>query len=248
MNADDPFSPVRADSLALSFVIDTSWIATISEEIARSHKQLVTSIALPDFSGLDLQESIKKAIRTLALRGWTIQMSLTARDFDDLAQGTPEQTDEFFVAFYTGEQFTELRKVREDLARRPRLVRWHALLVECFDSFENGRHLITIPALLSIIEGAIASAGGVVTARRAHLIEACAKEVEKVGSNSIRAEMWNSMKLFVEKLFEPAPFDGTRPAFINRHWILHGRDGASWTVADALRLFNALQTVDSLIE
>ncbi len=51
-------------------------------------------------------------------------------------------------------------------------------------------------------------------------------------------------------LFQFAPFDGDKPVFINRHWILHGRDNdsASWTVADALRLFNALQTVDSLLE
>ena len=56
------------------------------------------------------------------------------------------------------------------------------------------------------------------------------------------------MALFVEKLFQQAPFEDVRPAFMNRHWILHGRDSASWSRADALRLFNALQTVDSLLE
>lgn len=248
VNIDEDLLPrLRANLLASSIAVDTSWITKISEEMARYQKELVASIALPDFSGVDLQESIKQGIRTLALRGWTIQMSLTARDLEELASQTPEEADEFFVAFYTDEQFTELRKVREEMSRRPRLAQWHALLEECFDSFENGRHLITIPALLSIIDGVIASAGAVVTARRTHLIEACVKEAEKVGGNSIRAEMWNSMKLFVERLFEPVPFDGARPTLINRHWILHGRDGASWTVADALRLFNALQTVDSLL-
>lgn len=43
------------------------------------------------------------------------------------------------------------------------------------------------------------------------------------------------------KLTGPTPF-------INRHWILHGRDSATGTVADALSLFNALQTIDSLLE
>jgi hypothetical protein len=174
-------------------------------------------------------------------------MSLTLRDLEELANQTPEEADEFFVAFYTDNNFAELRKVRQELARRRGLTQWHALLEESFESFEEGRHLIAILALISIIEGVIASARAVLTARRTHLLEACAKNAQKSCANGITAEMWNSMKVFMEKLFEPAPFDGNRPTFINRHWILHGHDTTSWTVADALRLFNALQTVDSLL-
>jgi hypothetical protein len=244
---DSFFLGLKADVLSTNIAVDTSWITKISEEMAALGNALVTPIAFPDFSGLDIQESIKAGIHTMASRGWTIQMSLTLRDLEELANQTPEEADQFFVAFYSDDNFAVLRKVRQELTSRPGLARWKALLDECFESFESGRYLITIPALLSVIEGVIASAGQALTSQRVHLIAICAENSQKTGGNTITAEMWNSMKLFVGKLFGPAPFDGKRPDFINRHWILHGRDSASWTVADALRLFNALQTVDSLL-
>jgi hypothetical protein len=80
-------------------------------------------------------------VRTMAARGWTIQMSLTLGDLEELASQTPKETAEFFVAFYTEDNFAELRKVREELTRRPGLAQWKALLEECLDSFESGRHL-----------------------------------------------------------------------------------------------------------
>jgi hypothetical protein len=248
MDSGDNFLPgLKADLLSESIAVDMSWMTKITEEMAKLGNVVVTPIALPDVSKLDIQESIKAGIHTMASRGWTIQMSLTLRDLEELANQTPEEADDFFVAFYSDDNFAALRKVREELTSRPSLVRWEALLDECFESFESGRYLITIPALLSIIEGVIASAGAALTSQRVRLVAICAENSQKMGGNTITAEMWNSMKLFVEKLFERAPFDGARLAFINRHWILHGRDSASWTVADALRLFNALQTVDSLL-
>ena len=238
---------LKADLLSAKIAVDASWITKITEEMATLGSALVRPIALPDLSGLDIQESMKVAVRTMASRGWTIQMSLTLRDFDELAKQNPEEADDFFVAFYSEEDFARLRRVRKELTSRPSLTQWKSLLEECFDSFESDRYLVTIPALLSVIEGVIASAGQALTKKRVRLMAICAENSEKMGENSIRAEMWNSMRIFLEKLFAPAPFDGTRPALINRHWILHGRDAASWTRADALRLFNALQTVDSLL-
>jgi len=238
---------LKTDLLSAKIALDASWITKITAEMAKLGSTLVSPIPLPDLSRLDIQESMKAAVRTMASRGWTIQMSLTLRDFDDLAKRTPEEADDFFVTFYSEEDFVRLREVRQELTSRSSLAHWKALLEECFDSFESDRYLVTVPALLSVIEGVIASAGQALTSQRVHLMAICAQNAEKMGGNSIRAEMWNSMKIFLEKLFGKAPFDGTRPSLINRHWILHGRDAASWTRADALRLFNALQTIDSLL-
>src|SRR4030095_698695 len=55
--------------------------------------------------------------------------------------------------------------------------------------------------------------------------------------------IWKSVATFMEKLYENSDFSGNRPFLINRHWILHGRDATAWTVADSIRLFNALQTI-----
>ena len=245
---DDLFPRLAADLALPKQLIDVSWVANLTREWAEIGRALEASVTIPDFSKLDLEESVRNGFRTMASRGWTVQMSLTPRALSELADKTPEEADEFFVAFYEEDDFAELRKIRQELARRPGLARWKALLEECFESFEKGHYLITIPALLSIIEGVVASAGQALTDRQVRLRKICAENSEKSGSNFMQAEMWTSMALFIEKLFQPAPFDDARPAFMNRHWILHGRDSAPWTQADALRLFNALQTVDSLVE
>lgn len=219
---------------------------SVWEEMTGMSKEWMPPVAFPD---LDMWPRVKAQIRAMASQGWTLQMRLTPADLEELASLDPERVDQYFVAFYTEDDFAELRVVREKLARRNSLAPWQELLDEAVDSFVDGRHRITIPALLSIIEGVVASAGAVISSRRSDLVAALTQNAEKLGSDSLRGELWISFRDFLEKLFENAPFDGARPARINRHWILHGRDTAagSWTVADSLRLFNALQTVASLL-
>lgn len=127
-----------------------------------------------------------------------------------------------------------------------RIVLWRRLGLSLWVAKDH--YLIAIPALLSIIEGVVALAGCALTERKVHLVAICASNSEKSGPNLIQAEMWTSMALFMEKLFQQAPFEDATPTFMNRHWILHGRDSAPWSRAEALRLFNALQTVDSRLE
>jgi len=202
------------------------------------------------FESFDFKASIeisRNAAERLAKCGWTLPMEFTLRDIAELAEKSDEDIDAFFVEYYTDDDYAALRRVRADILARPALAEWHALLAECFDAFERKHHLITIPALSSIIEGVIAKAGNALTEQRVKLKKICASKAAQAKSGVPRW-MWRTLELFVEQLFQKAPFDKGRPAFINRHWILHARDAATWTAADSLRLFNALQTVDSLLE
>jgi hypothetical protein len=174
-------------------------------------------------------------------------MELSFPDMVDLAAMSVDETDAFFENYYTEHEFAALRKVRGELAGRPALAQWKNLLDQCFESFERGDHLIAVPALLTVIEGVVASAGSALTRRRVRPVEICVANWGKRG-NCVTDAIWYSVSLFVERLFQDASFAQGRPTFINRHWILHGRDSAAWTVADTLRLFNALQTIDSLLE
>lgn len=202
------------------------------------------------FESFDFKASIdisRDAAERLAKCGWTLPMEFTLRDIAELADKSADDIDAFFVEYYTGNDYAALRRVRVGLLARPALAQWHALLSECFDAFERKNHLITIPALSSVIEGVVAKAGNALTEQRVKLKKICASKAAEATSG-VPQWMWRTLELFVEQLFQKAPFDHSRPAFINRHWILHGRDAATWTVADSLRLFNALQTVDSLLE
>jgi len=222
------------------------WTELIVEHKGEFQK-LLEAMSVPHFRSFTLSDKALNACEELAIRGWTIQMELSFPDMVDLVAMSVAETDAFFVNYYTERDFAALRSVRAELANRPALAQWKNLLDECFDSFEQSHHLITIPALLSIIEGVVASAGSALTRRRARLVDICVANWGEKG-NCVTDAMWYSVSLFVERLFQDASFAQGRPPFINRHWILHGRDSATWTVADALRLFNALQTIDSLLE
>jgi hypothetical protein len=206
--------------------------------------------AAKQIQSFDLNASIeisRKAAERLAKCGWTLPMEFTLRAIAELADKSEDEIDAFFVEYYTADDFAAFRRVRADLLARPALAQWHALLAECFDAFERKDHLITIPALFSVIEGVVAKAGNALTSQRVKLKKICASKAAGA-TTGVPRWMWRTLELFVEQLFHKTPFDKTRPAFINRHWILHGRDAATWTVADSLRLFNALQTIDSLLE
>lgn len=205
--------------------------------------------AAVDWDGFKID--IRKACEQLAQSGWTLPMQLTPGEAIDLAREPIDQIDAFFVNHYTAEDFAALRRVRRELLCRPSLSTWWRLLDECFEVFENGKHLITVPALISTIEGVVSYAGNSLykqNVSRKFLVGICANKAKASSGGGVHALMWRSLEIFVENLFRNAPFDKSRPITINRHWILHGRDSANSTVADSLRLFSALETIDSLLE
>jgi hypothetical protein len=118
-----------------------------------------------------------------------------------------------------------------------------SLLEQCLESYERGNYLICVPALIAVLEGAIAFPEGVAFihgwGRRAFFD--C--KIADCDSDLLSRALWESMDIFVSHLFEHAPFGGARPPRLNRHWILHGRDVPDWGQAEALRLFQALQTL-----
>jgi hypothetical protein len=243
--------------LLMGVAVPQFGIQSIGKALTEASKKLQAELAgaaaaaaVKRYGSFDFKASIEKsrvAAERLAECGWTLPMRFTLRDIAELADESTDDIDAFFVQYYTEENNQALHRVRVELLARPALAQWHALLAECFDAFERKNHLITIPALSSVIEGVVAKAGNSLTERRVMLKKICASKSAEV-PGGVKQWMWRTLELFIEQLFQNAPFDQDRPAFINRHWILHGRDAATWTVADSLRLFNALQTVDSLLE
>jgi hypothetical protein len=64
--------------------------------------------------------------------------------------------------------------------------------------------------------------------------------------NDYIAFFWESAIVFLGKLFSPSDFGSDEPSFLNRDWALHGRSANEWNAADALRLLNALSTLEFL--
>jgi hypothetical protein len=184
----------------------------------------------------------------LAKSGWTLPVQMSPRQMVELLKRkTEDELDQDFIAFY--HEDGELHRLKPTLLQSARLKTWNSLLEQCFENYEAGKYLICIPALLSVLEGAIASSEGAQFVRAQQRIDFFRNKVEVSSAGSLKELMWKTLDVFIARLYEPSDFRGSRPLRLNRHWILHGRDLPSdWTTADALRLFHALATVSTLCD
>jgi hypothetical protein len=182
----------------------------------------------------------------LARSGWTLPIAMSPGQMLGLIQMTDDDAiDCEFVAAYHEEG--GLGFLRNELLASERLKDWRPLLEQCLDNYESGKHLICIPALLSVLEGAIARPDGAAFVRADERVAYFQTRINAAEPDSLDRAMWNSMNTFIALLYERSDFGTARPAKLNRHWILHGRDVPfSWRQADALRLFHALTTLSAL--
>ena len=189
----------------------------------------------------DLEQKFIEAAKKLATLGWTVPMAMTPRGIFLLSeQIDAAEVDAQFVGFYR-------RDGRDALPGRgfgsARLARWNPLLEQCSDSYRRGNYLICIPSLITVLEGAIALPEEIEFIRGQDRQIFFKGKIDDCGDDLLMRALWESMDTFVSHLFQYAGFDTVRPLRINRHWILHGRDLPDWKQADALRLFQALETL-----
>lgn len=183
----------------------------------------------------------------LARSGWTLPISLTIPDMIELLRVPDDAIDDAFIAAYEGEDGFSWLKREINVAGRLKV--WQPLLEQCFDNYERGNYAICIPALLSVLEGAIAKPDGLLFVKPEERVAYFKAKIEAVDGESLDRATWNSMNIFFALLYEKSDFRAAPPPKLNRHWILHGRDlPSSWCRADALRLFHALATLCTLYQ
>ena len=216
--------------------------ALLARELSKRFHDLAKLVTPPNYPQWEASG------QRLAELGWIPPMGLTIRETVELSDpaNTDEDIERYIVNFYLCDQHKQLRRLHDDLMRSKDLTQWHPLLAQCFEAFELNLHLVTIPSLLSVLEGAVAQKCHTLRTKNTRLIEpskAKASQAKQGTHYTMEALIWSSVATFIEKLYEPFDFRGNRPSLINRHWILHGRDSTQWTIADSIRLFNALPSI-----
>ena len=183
-------------------------------------------------------------IVALADAGWTVPHHLSIDGPQQVLQnGGPDAADAFFISHYErgfGKAFRDLRK---SLLQSEHFSPWQPLLVECFAAYRRRRYRLVVPSLLLIVEGGVADLIG-----RPHARVKIPRVAREWTQNAEPGGwVWfglRSIQQFLGNLFMPREFSSARPAVLNRHWILHGRDRPDWDHADALRLFHCLATIN----
>jgi len=192
-----------------------------------------------------LQTRMTQGCERLAILGWALPMSFTPRELVEIAEkgGANEEIEDYMFEYFTADGGRNFLSLRNNVLRSEDLVGWHALLEECFDSYDRGHYLVLIPALLSVIEGAVAHNAGKFNSSQLKPNKLAADLENDAERDSIKLLIWRSVRLVLDKLFKHSDFKGPPPGELNRHWILHGRDQSQWTQIDAIRLFNLLSTI-----
>lgn len=170
--------------------------------------------------------------------GWSWDM------VEDLSTKDAEDRNKMLEAFYTEEQINKLFHKIECVLNKNNIC-YDILINECISSFKNNLYLVTIPSLMSIVDGLINSPN----AGKASIIKTCQNNfsTQKNKDNFFFALNWMFLEKYVEGVYKTHKFTEPRLPFFNRNWILHGRDNPhDWKRLDAINLFNTIRILLSL--
>ena len=213
----------------------------LAQESSSAGRRLASFAINPGWPEENLEQKFLDTAKKLAHFGWTIPPQMIPRELFELSTSSDGETvDAGFINFYRRTGNAPGVGIGS-----PRLRRWHPLLEQCLESYDRGNYLICVPALIAVLEGAIAFPEGIAFMHGSERKAFFHRKIADCDSDLLSLALWESMDIFVSHLFASAPFGGTRPPRLNRHWILHGRDAPDWRQADALRLFQALSTSQS---
>lgn len=185
---------------------------------------------------------IDNCTKSLASYGWTFPVDLGPGQIENLVTVSHDRldVDKFFIEHYSND--LKLFKMFNSVYSADLYDKWYKLIEQCIRTYKSGLYLVTVPALITVIEGAIANLS---STTNTGIIDLSRKRAENMETSSVPRYLWNSFYYFALQLYENKSFDKERPQLINRHWILHGRDSYEWNQADCLRIFQALYTLAS---
>ncbi|EJV57008.1 hypothetical protein [Bacillus cereus] len=234
-------------------------VQEIAKKFTEMRMQIVESIneslaPLRDIDWEGLEQSWKKSAEELGRKGWTLPMNMTPSEIIGLSQiEEQDELDSALFDFHSNEK--EYQHLKTIILEHELTNDWEKLLEQCFENYENGNYLITIPNLLIIIENI---AHILISPRyqkylkpdkRTSLRAKYKKVQREIKKDSTYIVFYVSVAEFLNKIFVFGDFDNnpTRLPMINRDWVLHGRDyPINWQQVDALRLFSALHTIVEL--
>lgn len=258
----EDLSPLFTGKFSFNFSLPPHLIESVQKaslEIGKIFTEVSKSLyeALAPILEIDWEKAGKRWLELaekLAQKGWTVPLNMGISEmFDILELNSRYKIDKAFEEFYSKEE--NYIKVKEELLKNEFLHEWKELLEQCFENFEKGNYIITIPSLFTVIEG---FAHKLIYPRYKHYEEPNEKQPpslsrkytivrQEVESTSAQLALYASAHVFIRKAFQFERFDAKRPSLINRNWVLHGRDNPSqWRKIDSIRLINTISTLTAL--
>lgn len=179
--------------------------------------------------------------RRLGDLGWTCPDWMIPTNLLLLIRLGDERIDDFLVAAYGENNHSRFEALFASIKQNSQLERWHPILDQARDGYLHDQHLLVVPALLTVLEGLVASISG--NPHRVVRVEQALRKLSASVKSSLVRFSWVAAEAFLLAVFKSHRFDAPPPVHINRHWILHGRDVPTWHAADSLRLFQGIESI-----
>ncbi|MCY9088943.1 MULTISPECIES: hypothetical protein [Bacillus] len=246
------FESLMAQQKALTKMVHTNPAARIQRVMkAASAASSVRAMRFPTFPKINLRlpkiiidySRIEKITYHNSRHGWTLTEEIPIHFYldDDFLEYNQEELDNTFVSYYEKDNYKQLDGLKEVLLEGLG-DRWKELIDHSFELYKKGGFRISVPALITIIEGEISE----LTESLKVGMKLMSEFKDKIDESDkyLAIASYSIFYFFEDKLFKTHFFDKERQPMINRNWILHGRDNPQhWGKADVLRLLNTLATI-----
>jgi hypothetical protein len=188
-----------------------------------------------DFSAVFTET--KRGVIAFARSGWTVPATLPFSDFLEFAKLPADALDRQVVNYYRTGEWRLLDSIRNKLMADAELSNWCVLLDSIIEAIKDGKHVLVIPCLFTVIEGFVVRSVRAHTPYRVGVAkmsrvadDILPRLVDSETSSILRN--WRLIHCFelLTQIFKYHPFEEEPPSLINRHWVLHGRSVAGWSV------------------
>ncbi|MDR4225929.1 hypothetical protein FO507_00800 [Bacillus mojavensis] len=183
------------------------------------------------------ETEIKKAIDLNTKIGWALTANMDILTYRKaLGLTSPSQVNKLFYEYYTNDDLINLKIEFDEIKTRiPN--EFKSLVFQCISCFLRGDWHITIPSLITIVEGLIAKFLKT-NKHSSYLLSHWEKKINPKENELTYALSVSLHEYIGNSLFTYKSFKDDRGEGLNRNWILHGRDTPdSWEDVDSIKLF-----------
>jgi hypothetical protein len=146
---------------------------------------------------------ITEEAKVLVAKGWTIPGYFSPREVSEfLSRSKVDPIDNIFVEYYEKDDARNYLELKERLWESSRLDFWRPLLLQALTTYEMRLYLVTVPALLSVIDGLVGNfdhdkwkADAIVRSQLA-----------AASIDTLDLAIWASIDSFISLIFASAPF------------------------------------------
>jgi len=207
---------------------------------------------MPIFPKIDWEgfsEEFAEECRRNAKYGWCLSAEMGVAEYREVARSEDSQVvkDAKFVSMFECEGFA-LYKAEKEYIISKSSDEWKLLYDDCFNAFENELHRLAIPSLIMGIEHELY----VISKSEKYgmkLIRKVKSDFERGHSDATLTYALNApvFSVLENSLFKTVPFESDKPTFLNRNWVLHGRDDpTSWGKIEVYKLMTIISAIKSL--